>query len=163
MTMLAELNPLEPITAVPLFTLHLGNWQVTLSNHATMVCIAAAALLVIIPLGVRSPRLVPRGLQNLIESVCVFLREQMARPLLGSHTDQYVGILWTTFFFILTLNLMGLVPMEKIVSLITGNKSHFGGAATANIWITGAMAIVSFILTHAYGFRRHGFLGYLAH
>ncbi len=163
MRILAELNPLEPITAVPLLTFHLGDSQVVVSNHAAMVVLATVVLLVAIPLAARSPKLVPRGLQNLVESVCVFLREQMARPLLGSHTDQYIGFLWTAFFFILTMNLMGMIPMEKIISLATGRRSHFGGAATANIWITGALAVVSFVMTHIYGIRRHGLLGYLAH
>ena len=161
-TILAELNPLEPVTAVPLFTLHLGSWQVVVSNHAVMVVVAAVILLVGIPLAVRSPRLVPRGLQNLIESICVYLREQMARPMLGSHTDQYIGFIWTTFFFILTLNLVALVPTERIISLATGKPNHFGGPATANIWVTGALAVVSFIMTHVYGIRQHGVIHYLA-
>ena len=127
MRILAELNPLEPITAVPLLTFHLGDAQVVVSNHAAMVVVATVILLVAIPLAARSPKLVPRGLQNLVESVCVFLREQMARPLLGSHTDQYIGFIWTTFFFILTLNLVALIPMEKIVSLATGKTQPLRG------------------------------------
>jgi len=161
--MLAELNPLEPVTSVPLFTFHLGSWSVVLSNHATMILVATAILLIGVPLAVRSPRLVPRGLQNLVESICVFLREELARPLLESRTDRYIGFLWTTFFFILTLNLLAMIPLEKILTLATGRRSHFGGAATANIWITGALALISFVMTHAYGIRQHGFIGYLAH
>jgi F-type H+-transporting ATPase subunit a len=118
--MLAELNPLEPVTAVPLFTVHLGSWPVVVSNHAAMVGAATLILLVGIPLAARSPKLVPRGLQNLVESICVFLREEMARPLLGSHADRYIGFLWTAFFFILTLNLVAMVPTEKILGLVTG-------------------------------------------
>ncbi len=161
--MLAELNPLEPITSVPLFTFHLGSWPVVISNHAAMILVATAILLMGIPLAARSARLVPKGLQNLVESVCVYLRDELARPLLGSHTDRYIGFLWTLFFFILTVNLLAMIPVEKILSLVTGRQSHFGGAATANIWITGALAAVSFIMTHAYGIRRHGLIGYLAH
>ncbi len=163
MTILAELNPLEPITAVPLFTFHLGSLHVVLSNHATMVLAATGILLVGIPLAARSPKLIPGGLQNLVESICVFLREEMARPLLGPRTDRYIGFLWTTFFFILTLNLVAMIPTEKIISLATGRRSHFGGPATANIWITGALAVVSFIMTHVWGIRQHGLIGYLAH
>jgi len=162
-TVLAELNPLEPVTSVPLFTFHLGSWPVAISNHAAMVLVATAILLIGVPLAVRSPRLVPRGLQNLVESVCVYLRDELARPLLDSHTDRYIGFLWTLFFFILTVNLLAMIPVEKILSLVTGRQSRFGGAATANIWITGALAAISFIMTHAYGIRRHGFIGYLAH
>jgi F-type H+-transporting ATPase subunit a len=160
---LAELNPLEPVTVVPLFTFHIGSWQLVMSNHAFMVLVATALLLVAIPIAAHSPKLVPRGLQNLVESVCSYLREEMARPILGHHTDRYLGFIWTVFFFILTLNLIAMVPTEKIISLATGRKSHFGGPATANIFITGAMGIISFVMTHVYGIRQHGVVHYVAH
>lgn len=160
---LAELNPLEPVTVVPLFTFHIGPWQLVLSNHATMVVVATALLLLAIPLAVHQPKLTPRGLQNLVESVCVFLRDEMARPILGHHTDRYVNFIWTIFFFILTLNLLAMIPTEKIISLATGRKSHFGGPTTANIFITGALAVISFVMTHVYGIREHGVFTYLAH
>ncbi|MCU0914872.1 MAG: F0F1 ATP synthase subunit A [Planctomycetes bacterium] len=158
-TMLAELNPLEPVTVVPVF--HLG--PLVISNHAFMVLAVTALLLLCIPIATHSPRLVPRGLQNLVESVCVFLREEMARPIIGHHTDRYIGFLWTIFFFVLTLNLVAMVPTEKIISLVTGHKSHLGGPATANIFITGALGVISFVMTHVYGIRQHGVLRYLAH
>jgi len=163
LTTLAELNPLEPVTVVPVFTLHLGAWQLAISNHAFMVLVVTALLLLFIPLATHSPRLVPRGLQNLVESVCVFLREEMARPIIGHHTDRYIGFLWTVFFFVLTLNLVAMIPTDKIISLVTGQKSHFGGPATANIFITGALGVISFVMTHVYGIRQHGVFGYLAH
>ncbi len=156
---LAELNPLEPVTVVPVFTLG----PLVISNHAFMVLAVTALLLVCIPLAVRSPRLVPQGLQNLVESVCVFLREEMARPIIGHHTDRYIGFLWTIFFFVLTLNLVAMIPTEKILSLVTGHKSHYGGPATANIFITGALGVISFVMTHVYGVRQHGVFRYLAH
>jgi F-type H+-transporting ATPase subunit a len=160
---LAELNPLEPITTIPLYSLPLGSWHVVISNHAVMVITAAALLLVVVLLGAHSPKLVPRGLQNLVESVCVFLREEMARPILGSHTDRYISFLWTIFFFILTLNLVAMIPTEKIISLVTGRRSHFGGPATANIFVTGALAVMAFVMSHVYGIRQHGFVHYLVH
>jgi F-type H+-transporting ATPase subunit a len=49
-----------------------------------------------------------------------------------------------------------------MIFLITGKKNHFGGPATANIWITGAMAAITFFLTHISGIRQHGLLKYLA-
>jgi F-type H+-transporting ATPase subunit a len=156
MAVLAELNPLEHVAPVPLFTyLHM-------SNHAFVVVVTAIALGVLIPLTVHSARLVPSKSQNVIESVCVFLRDQMARGILGDHTDKYIGLLWTTFFFVLTLNLIGMVPSDKIVTLILGRSSHFGGAATANIYVTGALAVVAIILTHVFGIWEHGLFGYLA-
>jgi len=163
MTILAELNPLEPITSVPLLTFHVGPWQIVFSNHALMVTVSAVLLVIVVSVAAKSPRLVPRGLQNLIESICVFIREELARPILEHNTDTYVGFLWTTFFFILTLNLTAMVPTEKIFGLMTQRVNRFGGPATANIFITGALAVVAFIMTHVYGIRRWGLLRYLAH
>jgi F-type H+-transporting ATPase subunit a len=128
-----------------------------------MIIAVAVLLLIFIPLGVRSPRLVPRGLQNLIEYVCVFLRDEMAKPLLEEKTDRYIGLIWTLFFFILTLNLAAMIPTEKIVTLVTGKPCHLGGPATANIFVTGAMAIVAFVMSNAYGIQQHGFIHYLIH
>jgi F-type H+-transporting ATPase subunit a len=159
----AELNPLEPVAPVPLFRFHIGDWQIAISNHAFMVWVAAVLLLVLIPRATRSAKMVPGGLQNIVESVCVFLRDQMARGVLGERTDQYIGLLWTTFFFVLTLNLIGLIPTEKIVSLATGGRpSHWGGPATANIFVTGALAAMATVMTAVFGVRQHGFVGYLA-
>jgi F-type H+-transporting ATPase subunit a len=160
---LAELNPLEPITTIPVYSLKIGAWHLVISNHALMVLTAAVILLVFVPLAVHSPKLVPRGLQNLVEYICVFLREEMARPILGAHTDRYIGFLWSIFFFILTLNLVAMVPLERILTLISGQKSHFGGPATANIYITGALAVMAFLMSHVYGIRQHGVLRYLVH
>ena len=159
---LAEFNPLEPVASVPLFTFSVGSWHIVVSNHMFMVTVAAVLLLVGIPLIMKSKKLAPAGyLRNLIESVCVYLRDEVARPVMGKHTDQYVGFVWTVFFFILTLNLLGLVPSEKIVALITGRQNHFGGPATANVWITGALATITFFMMHITGIRQQGLWHYL--
>jgi F-type H+-transporting ATPase subunit a len=160
---LAELNPLRPVIAAPLFRFSIGGYEIVFSNHMLMVTVAAIILLVIIPLGARKKRLMPKGLQNLIESVCVFLREEVARPILGDNTDQFIFFVWTIFFFILSLNLLGMVPTESAYYLITGREDRLGGAAATNVWITGALAMVTFILTHAAGIKRYGLLKYLSH
>ncbi len=161
-SVLAEFDPLEPVISVPLFTISVGGWQIIVSNHMFMVAVAMVVLLVIVGFATKYKRMVPKGLRNLIESVCVYLREEVARPVLGENTDRYIGFIWTIFFFILTLNLLAMIPTEKMIFLITGKKNHFGGPATANIWITGALAAITFFLTHLSGIRKYGFLKYLA-
>ena len=104
-SILAELNPLEHVVMHPLFDFTVGTLHVVFSNHMFMVGVATALLLVLVPLAMRSPKLVPGGGQNLIESICVYLRDDMAKPVLHELTDKYIGFLWTIFFFVLTLNL----------------------------------------------------------
>jgi F-type H+-transporting ATPase subunit a len=160
---LADFNPLAPVVSVPLFHFSIGSWNIAVSNHMFMVTVTAILLILFVPHAVRRVKLVPAGSQNLVEAICVYLREQMARPLLHEYTDRYVGFVWTMFFFILSLNLLAMIPTEKIIYLLTGTENHFGGPATANIWITGAMACVTFVVTHISGIKQQGFLHYFAH
>jgi F-type H+-transporting ATPase subunit a len=160
--LLAEFNPLEPVVGVPLFSFSIGHWQIAVSNQMITVGIAGLLLLIAVPMAMRkNGSLVPKGLKNVFETICVFFREDVAKPFLKGRTDKYIGFIWTVFFFILTLNLLALIPIEKIVTLITRKPSHFGGAPTANIWITGAMAAVAFFMTHIVGIREQGLWHYL--
>ena len=158
---LAEFNPLEPSQSIPIFTIPFGQWSLIVSNHMFMVGMTAIVLLVAIPLAAKPRVMIPKGLQNLVEMVCVFLREEVARPVLRDQTDRYIGFLWTVFFFVLSLNLFAMVPSEKIITLLTGKKSHFGGPATANIFVTGALATVTFFTVHICGIREQGFRHYI--
>jgi F-type H+-transporting ATPase subunit a len=158
----AEFNPLAPVQSVPLFHIPLGPWHVAVSNHMLMITVVTVLMLIGLPLAIRRRRIVPTGAQNLIEAVCVFLRDQVAQPCLKEHTDQYIGFVWTIFFFVLGLNLLGMIPSEHIIYLMTGKKNHFGGAATANIWVTGALSMITFFMIHVSGIWRQGLWHYIA-
>jgi len=156
-----DFNPLLPSQSAPIFTISVGRWDVIVSNHMLVVAAAALLLLACIPVATRPRHMVPAGLQNLIESICVFLREEVAKPVMREHTDHYIGFVWTVFFFVLSLNLLGMIPSEKIIALLTGKENHFGGPATANIYVTGGLAAVTFLMTHIYGIRQQGFGRYI--
>lgn len=80
----------------------------------------------------------PKGiLQNMMESLILFVRDEIARPNLGAKTDKYLPYLLTAFFFILTCNLLGLFP--------------YSATATSNIMITGVLASFTFVLTQSGG------------
>jgi F-type H+-transporting ATPase subunit a len=59
------------------------------------------------------------------------------------------------------MNLLGLTPLAQFVWLFT-KKQNWGGAATANIYVTGTLATVAFFLFHAAGIREKGLGKYLA-
>lgn len=162
---LASLDPVKEIAAHRLFTIVIAGKEIVFSNHMLMIFIAAVFLGTVIPLSLIKNPLVRTGFGNFIEGICVYLREEVVRPFLKEKTDNYICLLWTMFFFIITLNLLGLVPFEKFFSLILvifgGEEIHIGGAATANIWVTGALAVVSFLVIHISGIRAHGLLGHL--
>jgi F-type H+-transporting ATPase subunit a len=60
----------------------------------------------------------PTGMQNLLEPVVTFVRDEVAKPNLGDKWEKYLPYILTVFFFILINNLIGLVPGSANV---TGN------------------------------------------
>jgi F-type H+-transporting ATPase subunit a len=162
LAVLAEFNPLEPIAPAAAFTFSIWGREVVITNHMFIVSVTMLFLMIFIPLALKRNGLVPKGIRNLVESICVYLREDMARPFLKEQTDTYIGYIWTVFFFILSMNLLGMIPSEKIIHVLTGKENHFGGPATADIYITGAMAAVVFFMTHISGIKRQGLRHYLA-
>jgi len=101
---------------------------------------------------------------QLFETICVFLRDSMTRPMLGELTDKYIFYIWSTFFFILFCNLLGMIPIGQALALVTGNDhlSHFGGTVTGNLNFTAGLAIVAFLMIHGVGIKEHG-LAYFKH
>lgn len=60
----------------------------------------------------------PTGMQNLMEPVIAFVRDEVAKPNLGAKWEKYLPYLLTVFFFILINNIFGLIPGTANV---TGN------------------------------------------
>ena len=160
-TLLASGSFLEEVASKPLFPIRIGSAEIMFTNHMLVIGVAAIVMIVVIPIFVLRSRLIPRGFYNAIEAICVFLREDVARPFLKKRTDRYIGFLWTMFFFILVMNLLGLTPLDKAVYILF-KTPHIGGAPTANIYVTGALATFAFLLFHAAGIYEKGFVKYFA-
>jgi F-type H+-transporting ATPase subunit a len=131
-----DLGPLTPNGVVTLF-----------SDHIAMILLAGLLLAIVLPVVVRRRRggdeigrLVPSGSANLVESICEYLRKEVAEPSLGPHTDRFIKFIWTVFFFVMAMNVLGMVPLGAVTPLF---GAHIGGTATANIWTTGALALSS--------------------
>ena len=105
---------------------------------------------------------------HMIEVILVYLREEVARPLLGERTNKLMPFLWTLFFFILVNNLLGLVPILDVFHLASkdlkeAKATPIGGTATQNIWVTAFLAIVSGFFFNLVAIRHLGLGGYLSH
>lgn len=79
----------------------------------------------------------PGGFAAGIEAMVLYLRQTVVLPNTGPHGDAYTPFILTLFFFILFANLLGLIP--------------YGSTATGNVSVTGALAIVSFIVIEISG------------
>src|SRR5438552_12022326 len=141
-------NPIEHVVDQEIFKI---SGYKMLTKYMILEVIAAGLIAAIyIPLAKRvqsgEP---PKGaFQNFFEVLLTFVRDDIAKPNLGEHAaDKYVPFLWTLFLFILFCNLLGLVP--------------YGGSPTANIYATGALALIVFFAIHGSAIAKMGVLHYL--
>jgi F-type H+-transporting ATPase subunit a len=142
-----------PIPEIPLpenWIVNIGGTSINMSPSRHLVYMWIAMLLTIglsmLAARQNARNKVPRGFGNMMESVIVFIRDEVASPFLGKDTARYMPILMTFFFFISTMNLVGLLP--------------FGATATGNINITAGLAIITFALMIGGGMRANGPFGY---
>ena len=160
--------------AVGPFVFTPGGEITIMSNHIAMQIIAALLLILLIPrfAGIRDTGdpvgdMTPRGLRNFFESLCAYLRDNVARPILHEHTDRFIPYIWTAFFHVLFVNLLGLLPLEPLtrglVQRVYPEAHHgIGGAATGNLWVTATLACCTLLMIVFNGLRFSG-MAYLAH
>lgn len=116
----------------------------SISRHLVLIFLAMGILAgILIPLGRRYKKgtgrtSAPRGvLQNMMETVVIYVRDEIAKPNIGEKYRRYLPYLLTVFLFILLCNLLGLVP--------------WSATATSNISVTATLAAFTFIITQVAG------------
>ena len=151
----ADLGPLTPNGVITIF-----------SDQIAMLALAGVLLIAFVPIMVRRRRgrgdvdgLVPAGGANMLEAVCQYIRKEVAEPALHEHTDRFIKYIWSVFFFVLTVNILGLLPIPAVSSLF---GLHLGGTATGNIWVTATLALITMAMMVINGLRIGG-KSYLAH
>ncbi len=111
--------------------------MIDLSITKSVFSILVAALLMIVIFcsmaASYKKSLVPSGVGKVFEPLVIFIRDDIAKPNIGPKYKKYVGYLLTVFFFILFLNVFGLLP--------------FGINVTGNLAITSALALFTFFIT----------------
>ncbi len=151
----ASLGPLTPDGKITLF-----------SDQIAMILLAGVLLIALVPILVKRrmgkdgvAALVPAGPANALEAICAYIRKEIAEPALHEHTDRFIKYIWSVFFFVLTVNILGLLPIPAVSQLF---GTHIGGTATGNIWMTATLAIITMGMMIINGLRIGG-KSYLAH
>ncbi|MCO6497312.1 MAG: F0F1 ATP synthase subunit A [Chitinophagaceae bacterium] len=88
----------------------------------------------------------PTGVQNLLEPVIIFIRDEVAKVNLGSRWERYMPYLLTLFFFILVNALFGMIPG---VANVAGN--------IAFTLILGVIALIVILASTTTHFWKHLF------
>lgn len=88
----------------------------------------------------------PRGIGSVVETLVVYVRDEIALKNIGHDGAKYTPLLLSFFFFILVAALFGLVP--------------FTGTSTGNLSVTLALASISFVAQQYAGISKYGVVGH---
>ncbi len=146
-----------------LFTIHLPRWDtvhvgpvaldLSPTKHVVFMLVAATLVWALMFLAGRALKRQreagqpPRGFASMIEAMVLFVRNDVAVANIGHGGEKFAPYILTLFFFILTCNLLGLMP--------------WGATATGNLAVTGALAITAFATIEISGMAALGPRGYI--
>jgi F-type H+-transporting ATPase subunit a len=119
----------------------IGNTEIAFTNSAAYMVAAVAVISVFLIGGTARRSLVPGRLQSTAELTYEFVANTI-RSTAGSEGMRFFPFVFTLFMFILTINLIGLIPYAFTV--------------TSHIIITATLALTVFLTVLIYGFWRNG-------
>lgn len=138
----------EPLGKIYLPHLQLMGLDISITRHVVFLWVVAALLLLTFFAVSRSYKksFIPHGFTNFIETIVMFVRDEMVKPTIGHGYERFLPYLLTVFFFILYSNFLGLIP--------------FTATVTSNIAVTATLAGFTFITTQVGGMISHGPIKY---
>ena len=140
--MLMAVDPIHQFQIVDLFPVaKIGNVEIAFTNSAAFMMLAVVGLTVFLVGATAKRSLVPSRLQSAAEISYEFVASTI-RSTAGSEGMKFFPFVFSIFMFVLTLNMLGLIPYAFTV--------------TSHIIITAALAITVFLTVLIYGLWRHG-------
>lgn len=145
---LTDLNSVEFIfKTFSLDKLHFELFGIDLSitKPVLMMWVAGVILTLCLLLAFRGGRLLRSKFAHLLEVYILFVRDEVVIPILGEKDGRrMLPFFLTVFFFILSMNLLGMVP--------------WGGTATGNVNVTAGLALIAFVVIQGMGIAKNGLL-----
>jgi F-type H+-transporting ATPase subunit a len=129
------------------FTFTIGPLAFNISKITILLILAAVVIVAFFAYAFRRPALVPKGAQNVGEVGYLFIRDGIARDVIGKEGDKFVPFLMSFFFLVWLSNLWGILPGAQIPT-------------TSMFAIPVAFAIIVYLTWVPLGIYRQGFVGF---
>ncbi len=137
------MNPIEQFEIHEIFPIaKIGKFDIAFTNSAAYMLGAVLFVTVFLLAATSKRALVPSRWQSAAEMSYEFVRN-MLQSTAGTEGMKFFPFVFTLFMFVLTLNMVSLIPHTFSV--------------TSQIIITAALALTVFFIVVIYGFMRHGF------
>jgi F-type H+-transporting ATPase subunit a len=140
--MILAVDPIEQFQIHNLFpVVKIGGTEIAFTNSAAFMLAAVLGLTFFLVGATAGGKLVPTRLQSAAEIAYEFVATTV-RSTAGSEGMKFFPFVFSIFMFVLTLNMIGLVPYSFTV--------------TSHIIVTAALALTVFFTVLIYGLIRHG-------
>lgn len=134
-------SPLQQFEIVRLIPIKIAGIDISFTNSSLWMVVTALVLCLFGYLATRKPSIVPNRLQYVHEAIYTFVAD-MLKSNLGREGRVFFPFVFPLFLFILTANLVGLLPYSFTV--------------TSHIIVTFALAMMVFIGATILGIVKHG-------
>jgi F-type H+-transporting ATPase subunit a len=135
-------DPIHQFQIRELFPIaQIGNTEIAFTNSAAYMFVAVALITAFLIGGTARRGLVPGRVQSIVELTYEFVATTI-RSTAGAEGMRFFPFVFTLFMFILTVNIIGLIPYNFTV--------------TTHIIITSTLALSVFLTVLVYGFWKHG-------
>ena len=124
-------DPIYQFEVKRLFPLEIFGIDATFTNSALFMVVGVILSFGLLMYASRGRSLVPNRMQSIAESLYEFVAG-MVRDSMGEQGMKFFPLIFTFFMFILTLNMIGMVPGFFTV--------------TSQIWVTAALALLVFVI-----------------
>lgn len=142
-----EWSILPAVPPIPIHDLKIGSLTIPVTMHVVMLVIAATILLSVFCPAFSNNKTSPGKLGLAIEPVVLFVRDALIYPVMGEELGKkWLPFFLTLFFFLLTSNIMGLIPLF--------------GTSTGNLSVTAALALIILFAIIAQGVQSNGVVGF---
>ena len=136
-------------------------YGISISKHIIMLLISAVVTLIISIIATQKYRkninAKPAGLSQIFEILIDFINKEIVIPNIGkNYTQTWTPVAMTFFVFILTCNLLGLIPFFEFIKIGGGG----GSTATGNFGVTLGLATITFFSIIVAVVKKHGFVGH---
>ncbi len=143
----AKFDPMHQFQVHPIVPMHIGGYDISLTNSALWMLLALGVIVVFIGRGMKR-ELVPGRWQMAVEELTGMI-DKMAGTTIGPEGKKFEPLLFSLFTFILVANFLGIMPF----AIVPGVHPF---ASTSHFSVTGVLAILSFSTVLIVGFAKHG-------
>jgi F-type H+-transporting ATPase subunit a len=137
-------SPLEQFELIPLIPIRLGDFDISITHSTLFMLIALTTFLLLIRMILMNNggTLVPNRWQVIVEGIYDLSMMMPHETITGGKGQKYFPLIFSLFSFVLTCNLVGMVP--------------YSFTATSHLSITLGLASIVFFGYAIIGIRKHG-------